>query len=415
MESKKSTQSDTIETHISQLLNLPDSDPDGKKHIDAMASILTEITGISSDFDMNAWQDANLDTGIAISPVQAAKCTDQVIRTKRFIQGVKSCLDKKLAIKSDVNVLYAGTGPYGMLLLPLLTLYQKRPINVTLIDVHSENTQAIKKLIEALDLEEFTEGIHHVDATTWQPDGSIQFDIIISETMNTLLEREPQVSIFSHLVQFLYDDGDLIPEQVLLGARLKAYEIYNEPFIDLGNFFTLNKLSCQKLSDGDKTPLSGSIELPERFSAMAYQMVQMTTDIQVYENIWLHENDCSLNNVKSYKRLKLKPGGQIKFTYHIDKVPLFEFEFPTGSVTFDDTKVPDSANTTIKQLNRFWQATRQLNEGNKDNTFAATNYQTFRAFHDKFDVDYGASLGFILQYQPDFSEFVSWFDGQCAQ
>lgn len=415
MASKLPAQAGTIKNHLAQLLTLPDIEPDGKLHIDAIASILTRITGISSEFNMNDWQDANLETGIAISPIQAAKCVSQVLRTKRFLQGIKSCLDNKLAIKSSVNVLYAGTGPYGMLLLPLLTCYYKYPINVTLIDIHKENIQAVKKLIAALELSEFIQEVHHGDATTWQPEENTEYDIIISETMNTLLEREPQVSIFRHLVQYLRVDGNLIPEQVVLGARLKAYEIYQKPLINLENFFYLNKISCRKLADGDESLLSGLIKLPVQFSTMAYQTVQMTTDIQIKDDIWLRENDCSLNNVKSYKRLKLRPDGHIRFTYQIGQVPLFKFEFPREEVNLSDTGTIKSENDTIKQLNTFWQVTRQLTDRDTDSTFAATNYQTFRAFHDKFNVDYASSVGFILQYQPDFSEFVSWFDGQCAR
>ncbi|WP_028865716.1 hypothetical protein [Psychromonas aquimarina] len=59
----------------------------GKTHTDALAQFLALVTGVSADFDMNEWQDVDLPSGVAISPVQAAKCLQKTIRTQVFIQG----------------------------------------------------------------------------------------------------------------------------------------------------------------------------------------------------------------------------------------------------------------------------------------------------------------------------------------
>ena len=111
---------ETLLFHIQQLINNPSHAGENKAHTDALVEIFESITSISAHFDMNDWQDANLSSGVAISPVQAARCLQETVRTQAFLKGVKAAIEEKLNAHDTLHILYAGTGPYGPLLLPLL-------------------------------------------------------------------------------------------------------------------------------------------------------------------------------------------------------------------------------------------------------------------------------------------------------
>ncbi|MCF7513657.1 class I SAM-dependent methyltransferase [Pseudoalteromonas sp. L23] len=320
----------------SQALLLNDIDAGlNRPHALSMSEALAELTGVSTDFDMNDWSDINTDKGVAISPVQAAKCLLETLRSQILMQGVASAIRDKINQQDNINILYAGTGPYGVLLLPFLALHKTSPVSVTLLDIHPENTQAIHELVTKLDIAHMVKRIVHADATTWLPEEPIEFDLIISETMNTLLRREPQVWIFSHLQQFLKPDGELIPQEIELTAWLcnpssltKSEQRVNPA--ELGSFFRLDKNTASALNENNLDVLSGSFEVPD--CGKVYHTLELKTEIKVYREHRLTENQCSLNLPIKYQDKNLKAGDRITFEYINDPIPEFIFSFPDESL-----------------------------------------------------------------------------------
>jgi len=386
----------------------------GKPVTAELAELFYQISGISADFDMNDWSDQCTDAGVAISPVQAAKCVNEVLRTRKFMKGIHRCITEKLSNRDTVNVLYAGTGPYGALITPLINRYPAERVRLWLLDIQPQSIQALNKVVQVLELQPYIEFLGVADATTWQPESPVNFDIILSETMNTLLRREPQVTIFSHLQQFLEDDGELIPQQVTLGSRLVPRDVHGlvveQPEnIELGDFFILNKATSKLLAEGDMRVLSGTIDLPDHFNPTYYSNVEFTTTIRIYSRFYLTENQCSLNMPITYNGLRLQEGGQIKFEYKIDQSPKFQFNFPVERLSRTLPANDEVCPLNIPGLRRFWHKHRLMRNKELDNKERlADEYGSDIEMLQSLSIEFADAIQFIYHWQPSYDEFHQW-------
>ena len=332
-------------------------------NIKVLVNYLAAVTDISANDDMNDWHDINTEQGVAISPVQAAKCLQEPLRSQKFMQGVQSAISDQLAKNNGtINVLYAGTGPYGTLLLPLLSILKNNAIKVTLIDIHSENIQAITKLIKHLGIEDNIIDIVCADATKWQNPNSITFDIIISETMTALLKREPQVYIFAHLSQYLNLSGVLIPEQV----SLKAWASNNQEKVLLGEFFKLDIDLAKAINAGDTTSFSGELLIPDNCNIE--HECTLSTDITIYKEHCLTTNECSLNVPLTFPdyHANLIAGECIKYEYVNPSNADFIFSFPKNNLPENVSELTDYDAKTQSGLvlfKRIHQRTQIIKQG----------------------------------------------------
>lgn len=320
---------------VTHLLNEPSDAGLMKPFISDLKDYLGDITSISTELDMNGWDAANTPQGVAISPVQAAKCTEEVLRTQVFMQGVKLAIEERLKVTTDdIHILYAGTGPYGTLLIPYLSIATNPRIKVTFIDIHPENISAIKKLVKHFSITQNIVVITCDDATRWQAPDSQQFDIIISETMTALLKREPQVFIFAHLCQYLSDFGTLIPQNISLKAWLTPCKSLmpaeDNPTADilLKEFYCLNIDEAKRLNTRDTSSFKGSMLIPN--GVTANYKLKLTTDIQVYKQHKLSENQSSLNIPQTFlpHNAELRGGETIYYEYITPAHADFIFTFP---------------------------------------------------------------------------------------
>ena len=60
-------------------------------------------------------EDIHLANGKALGTSWAARCVDDIIRTKKFVAGVYQAVQKLLNEypEKTVHILYAGTGPFA--------------------------------------------------------------------------------------------------------------------------------------------------------------------------------------------------------------------------------------------------------------------------------------------------------------
>lgn len=184
------------------------------------------ILAIESDNNTDeSITDVLLSQGVAINPKLAAQCFTDYLRTHRFMLGTYQCvLQQRNQGKKPIRILYAGTGPYATIVLPLLYLFSEEEISITTIEINNNSYTAANRLIRKLKKEEYFDSTLLTDAITYTPNR--EFDIIISETMDKALTREPQLAIFSNLINYLSPSGQLIPE--CIKVDLTASSIYLE-------------------------------------------------------------------------------------------------------------------------------------------------------------------------------------------
>ncbi|WP_151173099.1 class I SAM-dependent methyltransferase [Pseudoalteromonas ruthenica] len=295
-----------------------------KQPIHALVNALEQESGVSSQADMNTSHGTYTEHGVAISPVQAARCSLEPLRTQVFMQGVAAAINDKVHGDKVVHILYAGTGPFATLLLPYLACHPELPVRVTLLDIHQENIEAVKKLVVRWHIGHLINEYVVADATCWQPDAQSRFDIVISETMTALLRREPQVWIFKNLVRYLQAQGVLIPQVVSLRAWLERAK--ERVLID--EYFRLDKAAALRLARDDITDIRGELVIPAQHQSDDH--FTLTTDIQVYNHCVLSEGQSSLTVPFSVppQATCLFAGAHVPFHYANPRQADFIFDFP---------------------------------------------------------------------------------------
>ena len=155
-------------------------------------------------------ESTQLPTGVALAPHLAAQCLLDEKRTAAFQRGVAAAIDAVRARfpGETIELLYAGTGPFAPLVLPLLPLPD---VHCTILDVDARSLAMLRTLQPPA-------SIVHADATEYVHDAPLH--IVVSETMQRSLAVEPFVAILEHLRAQLAPGRVFIPERVTVDAVL---------------------------------------------------------------------------------------------------------------------------------------------------------------------------------------------------
>ncbi|MGI2184485.1 phytanoyl-CoA dioxygenase family protein [Shewanella oncorhynchi] len=393
-------------TQFANALLLSTSAGESKRLIDPMVKQLCQIAAVElhpeSFLDTEA---SHTPFGKAVSLTTAAQCAEDPERGRVFIQGIYQAIQDRLKAHPGqiVNILYAGTGPFAWLLLPLLPLFSASQIQVTLLDIHQASLDKVTKLIEHFDLADRVVESVCADATLWQPNTVVKFDVILSETMKHLLQQEPQVQIFTHLQAYLADDGVLIPQNIELDAWLECRTV--QDFMEthyLGPLFALNLQTARLLASGDRSFLAGTLLLPD-FNPSAVTL-KFTTSIQVYGNSTLNEYQSQLTLPRYRREHWLKPLSCLAFRYEQGTHPDFVFDVIEQKpvlVSSDDLSC-----LGIYHLQRLWQKI-QLRKRGVSFTELANEWHLDKTLLDLCGI--GLEPGLRALYQNDHqSAFVAY-------
>jgi ectoine hydroxylase-related dioxygenase (phytanoyl-CoA dioxygenase family) len=413
----------TVVQHSRPLIDNPPDAGFAKPHVDALVETLAKITGISADDDLGETLGMNLASGVALSPVQAAKCLKDLMRTHMFMRAVAEALKDQLKQRDRVEILYAGTGPYGLLLLPVLACLNDSRIKATLIDIHPENIQAVNQVVETLKIGPFIRSVVLRDATRWEPPEGSRFDIILSETMNWMLKNEPQVMIFSHLVKYLRNQhSTLIPQQVILDACMFNAGQFNEYRLGnrkkpaetaLGIFACLDRKSAQAISNGSWNTLDNIIKIPSVFQS-EHTTLKLRTEIQVYRELWLREGQSSLNLPLCFDNRYFEHGDAIRLVYDFGNLtdgtrPGYKIHLPKKRHPKVEPVASDDAGTLgIKRLKRLWHKAQLTREGKMIPEAGKDEWMQDRMLMDMLGIGVDVCIRYLYQQAPDFNQFERW-------
>lgn len=303
------------------LLNCGDDFLTMKQSVDRLYEMFMSITGI--DISNLNEDHILLPSGKAISPSGAAHCLLEMKRTAIFLRGIKQAIDSKIQSADKlIRILYAGCGPYATLVIPLLNYYPEGRVIVTFLDVNRVSLSAAEKLITQLGLEEYVEQFVLADATTYKVDKS--YDVIISETMQSGLKKEPLVAIAQNLIPQCSPDTIFIPEQITIDAYLHRRGVWDgDKLLEAGGetshlceLFTVTKTNL------DSSKYRKIVTLPQK-SKKPYDLFLYTT-INVFGNEVLGLNDCSLNLPLRYFEIRNGYPNTFEFWYNQSDKPQIE-------------------------------------------------------------------------------------------
>lgn len=325
-------------TDIKKIINENISFYDVKKSIENIYGEYFKLTGITQE-SKAANHGTLLPSGEALTSIPAAGCVYDIFRTTKFLRGVYKAIQKQFESNDCIEILYAGTGPFASLILPLLPLFEDSKIKLVLIDYHEDSINALKKLVKELNLSNYISEYYCGDALNYQT--NVRFDIIISGTMRSALYGEPQVAITLALSPFLKEQGILIPQEINVYATLtnishelssSRKRIRNFWFrllkknaryrrIRLGSAIKLKRDTYNKISLNENPFKVSQFIIPKDIGERGNLIFE--TEIIVFDDIVLSEEDDSgLTKIQFYKELDyLKGGEEIIFRYFISQRP----------------------------------------------------------------------------------------------
>ena len=237
--------------------------------------------------------------GQAVSPVAAAICIRDFMRTRVFMRGLKEAISTKLLANPQkaVTVLYAGTGPFASLLIPLITLFGPTQLNMLLLDINPASITYLNKIIHYFNLEPYVMQVVETDAVTYRIPAQWKPDIILSETMMPSLKTEPQVSIVANLVGQC-PQAILVPEMIEVSACLYNSNLNDEKrFIHLQTLLVFTKAEALKIAAEQQTgdavfPVTG-LEV-QKLKQPNYSRLALHTSIRVFNEHFLNFKESSL-------------------------------------------------------------------------------------------------------------------------
>jgi predicted RNA methylase len=282
-------------------------------------------------------KDIKHENGTALGTFWATLCLDDMIRTRQFIRGIdKAIKDKKK--KKPIHILYAGTGPFAALILPIILRYQKEDIKYTLLEVNQFTFQILQNIISKLGLKEFDIDLVNNDATKFQIDSKNEPDIIINETMQNALAKEQQVPIFLNLMRQVKLDTIFIPEKIELHLGLKKSGIPTEElqvkhFNKVEKVFEVSKESMFLQKQSENKSISKNA-FPKKKSVIdskklkGFNQLVIITEIQVYKNEKIVLNESGLTTPLFIQEIpeNLKGSIIIDTQYQIASEPKLEYK-----------------------------------------------------------------------------------------
>jgi len=318
----------------SVLLFSGDNDRRSEAAVTSLDRLFRDITGLSENTtDLCDRSAISLSAGPAISPLDAGRCLLDVRRTVAYLRGVYDAIQEaRQRFPGEViHVLYAGCGPFALLCLPLLPLLAEQAVHFTLLDVHARAIESVQAIMAALRLEAANVDCLVCDATQYHAPGHRALHIIVSETMQRALEKEPQVAILMNTSPQLAAGGLMVPEMIAVNAVLTDMSLGSngvapEPWsgrVPLGRILEVDR---ERVCAWSAAGLSSHLP-PVRISMPSvvgtqYSLVLATT-IRTFGVHLLREYESGLTHPLMVNGWRA--GEEIEFTYRLGKKPGFRW------------------------------------------------------------------------------------------
>ena len=310
------------------------------KAVKEFKAFLIELTGINLE-DEEGRRNIQFDNGIALGTTWAAMCIDDMIRTKRFMKGVFDAVTHlRTATTAPIHILYAGTGPFAALVLPLLTKFSEEEIQFTFLEINEKSFTALERLIAKLGIDGYIRSLELADATQYSIPKGEHFDMLVCEAMLPGLNKEQQVPILLNLLKQLPAGITFIPQKIELELALihpgRHIEVMmGNTEIDyckrMGKIFELSKEKVFEYNSNRGA--SGKIVFPETtIACFPVQMKDHTrlvilTDIYVFgeQHIGINESGLTipvlLQDISNIRDREIV----IRARYKVDDIPGIEY------------------------------------------------------------------------------------------
>jgi predicted RNA methylase len=300
--------------------------------------VLNGIVEIKKDDDSSR-TDLFFTNGKAIGTRWAADCLQDAIRTKMFVKGITEAIEELKGKGAEpIHILYAGTGPFATLILPILASYSPQEVKCSLLEINPQSFEYMKNVIAKCGFEDHVVTFIQGDATQLRLKNANQIDVLVSETMQRGLESEQQVPIVMNLLNQLHEDVVLIPEKIELTAcqlsadKLATAETESSYCQRLDKVFELSKEALNTTSHSvneqgeihfEVTRIKTNPEFVEQFDEL-----YVLTEIQVFQNTWIRSLESGLTVPQMFFQLPKENAKIRTFDVHyvVNNIPKLRFK-----------------------------------------------------------------------------------------
>lgn len=239
-----------------------------------------------------------------------------------------------------IQILYAGTGPFGALMLPMTTLFSAKEIQFTLIEINPISMNFLKNTVERFGISDYIDEYLLVDATNHQLKNKGTHHILLTETMQQALQNEPQVGICLNLVPQVSPEAVLIPKCIHIDLVLmnlknnhkrKMGESVKAIYSPIVKILVFNKEEINEIlsnTDFVNDPSSFHCVMANITPHMKEEEVlALLTSIEVYSDFSLDLDECSLNMpviIKENEAIRRR-AHLLSFDYALSEKPCFKW------------------------------------------------------------------------------------------
>jgi len=287
------------------------------------SNLMFGLTGVNAE-QSEGLADIHTGHGKAIGIFRAGFCINELFRTQRFCRGLYNAVNDKLQQHPNraVHVVYAGTGPFATLALPVMMQFEPSQLQFTLLEINPESYDTLRDVLQQLNLEAYVKRLELCNAINWKVPGE-DIDIVISETMNRALIKEPQINIMLNMVSQLGNKVIYIPQEITINLAWQKNDLSFTPISELYSFNLDSYTRIIAQSAGKPNWIFDTTTVnyqPAENAGLAY-----STDVTVYKDDKLTGTDCSLNLLQKVKPQPQQPA-VLQFTYHDGEVPGFVYQ-----------------------------------------------------------------------------------------
>lgn len=325
----------SLHNYCNLLLNEDSSWAMRKEALEQMHALFVQAGALDAYGDAGRQDAVNNSSGKAIAPAWAAMCLFDIARTRQFVLGIRQAIQDQLQQgPGPVQLLDAGCGPYALLsLLPAL-YFTPQQLQLSVLDIHEANIHSAKTLIDALQLNHHFAEIVCADALQYQWPQAQPPHIIVTETMNRALSKEPQVAISLQLAKLLNDKGILIPQQIEVSLVQVDKQLENAARFLQADETTKPADYCKKLAgiiclnkhttkeEIEKQPLA-VVTIPADYDAARHRL-ELQTELRVYGECWLRSGESGVTMPIVVKGNEV--GRKLMFKYEIVPEPFISYQ-----------------------------------------------------------------------------------------